>query len=543
MYVDGHRETHKVSSETFRQRLLLRSLERHGKAPTAADLKSHIEQARAKATNLTSPERKVYVRAACANGHIYIDLADADWNAVEVGRDGWRVIQDPPVRFLRQPGMLPLPTPQAGGSIGALTALVNVRDEDDFVLLIAWVLNALRNEAQHPILVLNGAEGTAKSTLVKILRALIDPGCVPFGGLPRSERELAGLFGQRYLQGFDNVGDLSRAVSDALCRHATGGDALPVIINGIGDVVKRPDLADRCLFITCDAIPDELRRSEVALWSEFESARSQILGLLLDALSHGLKHRPETRPQRLPRMADFALWATACEGALWPTGTFAMAYNSNITEAVEKVIGADLVASAVRQLAARWPNWTGTASELDGKLRALTGILETTPQGWPSDPPRLAKRLRELAPSLNKVGITVSFTKGGHNRTRLITISMSTASPDNAKATATASAPETIPPISPSAPSASALNAAENTAEVVPVLTTATDVFQNEDTPPLVVEIKPLSIADSADGLQRPDKPARPIAVAPRGNRSLPTFVRNKPGTAKSDRRKPQGGA
>jgi hypothetical protein len=30
---------------------------------------------------------------------------------------------------------------------------------------------------------------------------------------------------------------------------------------------------------------------------------------------------PQTKLEKVPRMADFALWATACETALWPAGT------------------------------------------------------------------------------------------------------------------------------------------------------------------------------------------------------------------------------
>ncbi len=45
-------------------------------------------------------------------------------------------------------------------------------------------------------------------------------------------------------------------------------------------------------------------------------------GALLNAVVEGLRRLPETRLPKLPRMADFALWATACETALWPAGTF-----------------------------------------------------------------------------------------------------------------------------------------------------------------------------------------------------------------------------
>ncbi len=312
--------------------------------------------------------------------------------------------------------------PQSGGSIETLRKLINVRDTDEFILIVCWLLNALRGNGPHPVLVLAGGEGAAKSTLMAILRALIDPSCTPLHGLPRTARELSAQTRQSYLQAFDNVSALSIPMSDALCRLSTGDNARPIILNGTDDVVTRPDLMDRSLFPNCDPIPDERRRPAAQLWAEFNEAGVQILGTLLDALSHGLRMLPETKLDRLPRMADFALWATACEGAFWPQGTFAAAYRAHRAEAVEKLISGDPVASAVQQLAAKRHVWTGTASELDHYLRAITCNVEST-HAWPSDPARLASRLRQLAPSLSKISVEVSFTRSGHNRTRLITIS------------------------------------------------------------------------------------------------------------------------
>ena len=62
-------------------------------------------------------------------------------------------------------------------------------------------------------------------------------------------------------------------------------------------------------------------------------------------LGEGLAELPRTKLDRLPRMADFALWATACETALWPAGTFWSAYCGNRDEAVEGVIDADPIAA------------------------------------------------------------------------------------------------------------------------------------------------------------------------------------------------------
>src|SRR5260221_11088346 len=68
-------------------------------------------------------------------------------------------------------------------------------------------------------------------------------------------------------------------------------------------------------------IAERQRRPEHALWREFELSRPHILGALLDAAAPGLQMLPRVRLHRLPRMADFALWATACGRPFRPPGT------------------------------------------------------------------------------------------------------------------------------------------------------------------------------------------------------------------------------
>src|SRR5262249_56298561 len=61
---------------------------------------------------------------------------------------------------------------------------------------------------------------------------------------------------------------------------------------------------------------------------------------------------PGIHPEQLPRMADFALWATACETAFWPAGTFARAYQANRRAAIEDLIDADPLAARIREIMA-----------------------------------------------------------------------------------------------------------------------------------------------------------------------------------------------
>jgi len=381
----------------------------------------------------------VHIRIGGLDGRLYLDLCDDSWRAVEIDATGWRVIDTPPVRFRRAAGMKALPAPATGGSVETLRSFLNVKRYTDFVLAVSWLLAALRDCGPYPVLALSGEQGSAKSTFLALLRALIDPYTAPLRALSREDRELFIAANNGHVLAFDNVSVLRDWISDTLCRLATGGgfavrqlysdldevlfDACrPAILNGIEDIVARPDLADRAVFLALEPIPEEQRRPEAELWAAFEIERPRILGALLDAVVAGLKHLPETHLPTLPRMADFALWATACETAIWPAGTFWSAYCGNRDEAVEGVIEADPIATGVRALMGTRTMWTGTASELLGALAEIVGERGAKSKTWPDGPRALSGRVRRAATLLRKIGIEIGFGREGRARTRTINI-------------------------------------------------------------------------------------------------------------------------
>src|SRR5215217_794982 len=189
--------------------------------------------------------------------------------------------------------MRPLPLPVRGGSIKVLRSFLNVGSEGDFVLVVAYLLAALRHRGPYPLLVLSGEQGSAKSTFSSLLRALLDPNTAPLRALPREDRDLFIAASNGHVLAFDNVSGLPAWISDTLCRLATGGGfavrqlysdqdevlfdaARPVILNGIEDIVTRPDLADRAVFLTLEPIPEEPRRPEQELWAAFDAERPRI---------------------------------------------------------------------------------------------------------------------------------------------------------------------------------------------------------------------------------------------------------------------------
>jgi hypothetical protein len=248
---------------------------------------------------------------------------------------------------------------------------------------------------------------------------------------------LAITAGNSRVVAFDNISSLPGWFSDALCRLATGGgfgtrqlwtddeemlfDAQrPIILNGIAAVGARPDLLERSLLIELPTIPDEQRRTEADLFAEFDSALPGIMGGLLDAVAGALRDLPGVTLARLPRMADFAAWATAAESALgWERGTFLAAYADARQQAVDAALDASPIADPIRRLLDAG-EWQGTASELLERLAALAVAGATKAEDWPRRANTLSAQLRRLAPDFRRAGISVRWERQARNRTRYI---------------------------------------------------------------------------------------------------------------------------
>jgi hypothetical protein len=224
---------------------------------------------------------------------------------------------------------------------------------------------------------------------------------------------------------FDNLSKITLWLSDGLCRLATGGgfttrelytnddevlfDAQrPSVLNGIEEVATRPDLLDRAIILSLPSIPEDKRMKESALWREFEASRPRILGALLDAVSIALRDEPHVTLERLPRMADFAVWATAAEPGLGlAVGSFMAAYESNRASANDLALEASPVAGEVLKLMVGREALTVTYKELLADLERPFGDSPKRPEGWPKSPRGLAGELTRVAVNLRKAGVDI----------------------------------------------------------------------------------------------------------------------------------------
>jgi hypothetical protein len=439
--VNGHKETLAVRQSQFRGWLLQRFFTAYEKAPGGQAMQDAVNTIDARA-KIEGSECPVFTRVAECDGAIWLDLADADWRAVRVKATGWEVVADPPVRFIRRRGMLPLPVPVTGGRIVELRSLVNLPDDDQWILAVAWTIAALRPGRPFPVLVVNGEQGSAKTTLCKMLRALIDPNEAPLRRTPREEQDLVIAAKNSWVVGFDNLSGLKPNLSDALCCLSTGNgfgkrklytddeEALfnvmrPVLINGIEDIVTRPDLLDRSVQLMLRPISDKDRRDEDSLWAEFEQVRPRVLGALLTAVCTALKGLPSARLPSKPRMADFAKWVVAAEPALgWPAGRFMEAYTANRDSANDLALECAAVAGGVQTFMADRSRWEGTWKELLAELNRLADDATRKDEDWPKSARGLSGQLRRIAPNLRRAGIDSQLPdrKVGGKRAHLLVL-------------------------------------------------------------------------------------------------------------------------
>jgi hypothetical protein len=424
--VNGHRETLKARSTAFRKYLARLFYLTEGKAPSSQALHDAINLICAQAL-YDGHEREVHLRTAPREGGgFWFDLCDPTWSAIEVTASGWRVVENPPVRFRRAPGMLALPAPQGGGSLDEIGEFLNVKSADDVVLMLTWITAAMRPKGPFPVLALHGEHGSCKSTAARVIRLLVDPSTAPLSSADKmDERDLVICANNSWVICLDNLSRLDAWLSDALCRLATGGglrtrtlytdaeetifDAQrPIIINGIENVATRGDLVDRSVTIYLNPIVPEKRREELEFWAAFAQARPRILGAILDAVVAGQRRiEAGVKLERKPRMADFAVWGAAEEVPLgFAPGAFIAAYTKNRTDTNSLALESSPVSGAIMQMMATSTAWSGTATELLGTLAPLAGEA-TRQKGWPADGARLRKTLPRVMPNLREAGIHI----------------------------------------------------------------------------------------------------------------------------------------
>ncbi|HYZ09873.1 MAG TPA: hypothetical protein VE709_15075 [Pseudonocardiaceae bacterium] len=348
------------------------------------------------------------------DGRLVLDLGGEDGHAVVIGAYGWEIVEHSPVLFWRTNATLRLPTPDANGNIDELRDLLNVSDVD-WPLVVAWLLAALISDLPHPVLLLRGEHGTAKSSAARLLTSMIDRCACQLRTAPRNVEDWVVAAAGSWVTCLDNISELQPWLQDAVCRAVTGDGLLRRQLYTDSDVSVlafrrvmaltsvdpgrlQGDLADRMVTIELERIPADKRSSEEDLNDRWAKVHPRALGGLLHVAVNVLRELPTVRRTDLSRMADFSRVLLAVDAARGSNGYATYAEQAGKT--AQQVAEGDSVAIAIRKTIKR--KWEGTASDL---MALLTP--DTPPKDWPATPQGMGGRLSRTAPILRSLGWAV----------------------------------------------------------------------------------------------------------------------------------------
>jgi hypothetical protein len=436
MTIGGKRRVLPIDSSEFAEWLSRTAWQEMNVVPRR-DLLSAVCGVLSSEARFDGAERPLEIRCARHEGAVWIDLDGS--RAIRVAPGEWSIVEEPPILFRSIPSQRPIPTPVSGGDLGELRRFVNVGSDDDAFMLACYCIAALIPEIPMPALVIHGPQGSAKTTLLKVVKSLVDPSAVSVRGSVASAEEFCLACWQNRVLFFDNLTHLPNWLSDALCRAVSGEgwskrklysdeDATVfeyrrvVGIAAINLVAERPDLLDRSVILELEPISNATRRDEESFWQEFDRARPGIFGGMLDVLAKAMTIKQGLQCDSLPRMADFARWGMAIAEAIgWGQEGFRRAYGCNVARQNHAAVEASPVAQAVIALMEDRAEWTGTPGDLLGELGDLAAVdhIDTRTHSWPKCPSWLSRRLHEIVPCLLAGGIELTFDDRTARRRRI----------------------------------------------------------------------------------------------------------------------------
>jgi hypothetical protein len=479
--INGHLEVTPIRSRKFRNCIAANAYRELGIVIDGQTINNIIGVlgAEAEFNNEEVIRLDLRVAARIVNNKVvwYIDLTNKYWEFVEVSSEGWRIVNNIIIfrRFTNQlPQVYPCrdyPSDIMDKFIKLLLG-VNVKEEykeDYWLLLKCYIICALIPDIPKPVLMPNGHQGGAKSSLMESIKTLIDPSIINTLSFPHDVNQLIQQLSHNYVAYYDNISKLPDWISDEICRAVTGsGSSKRVLysddddfiynlrrcvgLNGVNLAATKPDILDRALNFRVKRIADEDRRLEADVKKEVEAMRPQLLGYILDILVAVLKWKEQAGGlglKQLPRLADFGEYGemvSRCMGN--KAGEFLKAYQNNVRLQIEEIVESSQVATClVYWFSEIWSKntverkeeqqrivgntkdddagWKGTATELLQILENAADTLKvsTNSRLWPKSPSSLSRRLNEIAVTMKEIGISVEFVPGNRGKVRNIIVS------------------------------------------------------------------------------------------------------------------------
>lgn len=357
---------------------------------------------------------RTYIRIGEYDDKLYYDLGDPENRVIEISKDGWNILSsddlgEVPLFFRKPAEMLPQVVPVRIESEDRRREVWNkFRDlllpgsEDAWIKMVSYIIGCYSPPSfPYAGISINGRQGSGKSVRSNMLKLIVDPSELGLTNEPKDPSELIVTCLGTYMPAFENLSSISNELSDAFCRIATGATlsvrklytqkmltaqvTAPLLVNGITDFIKRPDLRRRFMFIEVPVFKEGVVKSrEASLWREFRELLPELLGCILDASAGAMRHFYDKEIEAIDwgeGLIDFGCYVTGAEksGMLpWKqVGEFNRVYIANMKEAAASHRDDSLLVKSVVLLMDalesqdKKPYWFGDSIELHRKLTTV----------------------------------------------------------------------------------------------------------------------------------------------------------------------------
>ncbi|WP_286947180.1 hypothetical protein, partial [Acetobacterium sp. UBA5834] len=422
-------ETLPVNSKKFENFLVKRYYEKKGTILGVETVKKVIRFAEMKA-GFDSENRILFKRVAMTeNKEIYYNLANKQHQVIKITKEGCFIVNEAPVQFFKPKGMKEQVMPDLSAMPEDLIPLLKkhfiLNEESSWNLFVPTIVTAFIFDIPHPILVIHGHKGAAKTTSMRMMKKIIDPAVTDVMACPSSSENLSVVLNNHYAPCFDNLEYISPEISNLLCMASTGGadskrtnysdsdETLHqfknfIILNGINVVVTKADLLDRSILLKHNRIKKEDRLREEVIWRSFDEDLPKILGSIFNTLAKAISIEDSVVLDEVGRMADYCYWGYAIGEVLGITGElFLDAYLRNQDSINEVALESNPVGAALMAMMQNKREFSSSMSIILDELEkvAIEQRINIRQKKWPKDASALSRRMNEIKSNLEEVGI------------------------------------------------------------------------------------------------------------------------------------------
>lgn len=464
---DGICRTVVVDSPAFRARL--RSLLEKNIANTLYSdtlLNNAVSYVKHKALE-SGIKKEVVTRAAYEDSVIYYNLDDCYQSIIAVERDKLRRcymdnLLDKNFAFYSTPSMEAQQEPFISESDSDLMELlkpyINLPEKEQRLLvitLITWFIC----DIPRPVIMLQGGQGSGKTTLTTIIQKIVDPCNHEAFVMPKNKEELIIALANNYLLAIDNASALPKDASDLLCSAVTGASVIKralytnneasvvsfkncILLNGIDVGNIKPDFYDRTVKFEMQELKGSYRLSS-ELFNDFEEKLPQIMGAIFSILMEAIGIYDSVETSGDYRMADYVHWGQAISKVMFGSDeVFLKAYEDNRSELSESVLEGNPVAAVLSEYLENIETFPiiitpahllAELKEVANKGRYEFRVRKSNNNNsylsyavdsptWPKTPNSLSKMLKKLKENFVREGYDISVGKVKTNGRRYIVI-------------------------------------------------------------------------------------------------------------------------